>query len=73
MIRPGFGDPLAEDASELIPSGGPDAVHGVGGGVEVDVIDVAAAELIGLLLDGQGIITMASKMITNQSPAAYWT
>jgi hypothetical protein len=56
MDRPGLGDPLAEGAGELAVGGRPDAAAGDGGGVEVDAIDAAAAELIGLLRDGLGVV-----------------
>src|SRR6185312_15466881 len=49
MQRPAVGDPLAEGA-------GPDAVPVRAGGVEVDAIDAALTELIGVLLDGLGVV-----------------
>ena len=53
--RPALGDPLAQDAGELAACGRSDAARGRGGGVEVDVIDAAAAELVGPLLDGRAL------------------
>ena len=50
------GDPLAQDAGELAAGRRSDAAAGGRGGVEVDLIEPAAADLVGPLEDGPGVV-----------------